>query len=154
LRHLATAVLLAFGVIAAGAAILLIRTEPPPEGSGEVGEVTVFGQISSGPVPLPVERLRRLPRPQDFAFQFSSTGKGPRYIRIEVETEASTSVVFEERFGAPAEKEPLELMLRLGDEISDRVTLIVTVEAPHAMSVVRRYPIELVGPERPFWEEG
>jgi hypothetical protein len=118
-----------------------------------VGEVTVFGQIPSGPVPLPPDRLRRLPRPQDFAFQFSSTGQGPRYIRIELEAEGRSSVVFEDRFGAPAEKEALEYVLRLDDDDPDRVALIVTLEAPHATSVVQRYPIELVGPERRFWEE-
>ena len=153
MRHLAIIVFLVVGLLTGGAVYLLVRTDPPPEGSGEVGEVTVFGQIPSGPVPLPPERLRRLPRPQDFAFQFTSAGRGPRYIRIELETEGTHAVVFEERFGAPREKDSLEYVLRLGNEDPDRVTLIVTVEAPHAMSVIRRYPIELAGPERPFWEE-
>jgi hypothetical protein len=153
LRHLATLGFLALGLTAAGVAVLLTQTEPPPEGRGEVGEVTVFGQIPSGPVPLQPDRLRRLPRPQDFAFQFSSTGQGPRFIRIELETGGMISTVFEDRFGAPSEKDSLEYVLRLGDDNPDQATLIVTIEAPHAMSVVQRYPVELVGPERPFWEE-
>jgi hypothetical protein len=153
LRHAAVIVFLAVGLLAGGVAYLLARTDPPPEGSGEVGEVTVFAQIPSGPVPLQPDRLRRLPRPQDFAFQFSSAGRGPRYIRIELEAGGLASTVFEERFGAPSQKDSLEYVLRLGDDDPDQVALIVTVEAPHAMSVVERYPIELVGPERPFWEE-
>jgi hypothetical protein len=136
-----------------GLVAILGCPKAPPRGEGEVGEVTVFGQIPSGPVALPPERERRLPRPQDFAFHFESKGKGPRYIRIELEADGRTSTLYEDRFGTPYEKNSLEYVLRLGNDDPDRVTLIVTVEAPHASSVVHRYPVELVGPERRFWEE-
>ena len=141
-------------MIAGVAGYLAVRAPDEPLGRGEVGEVTVFGQIPFGPVPLVPDEPRRLPRPQDFAFVFDSTGHGPRYMRIELEADGLSSVVFEDRFGAPAEKEALEYVLRIGDDYPDRVTLIVTIEAPHATSEVRRYPIELIGPERPFWEQG
>lgn len=144
-----------FGVgLAALVGIYLVLRQPaPPVGSGEVGEVVVFGQLPSGPAPLPPERRVRLPRPQDFAFHLSSDGRGPRYIRIELEAEGMSSVVYEKRFGAPKERDALEFVLRVGDDYPDDIAVVVTLEAPHAMSVTKRYPVTLVGPERPFWEQ-
>ncbi len=152
MRHLPLIVFLTVAAGgAAGAWALLSQDEPL--GSGEVGELTVYGQIPFGPVPLLPNESRRLPRPQDFAFELNSAGHGPRYVRIELEAKGLSSVVFEDRFGAPAEKESLEFVLRVGDDYPDDIELVTTIEAPHAASVVERYPIVLVGPERPFWEK-
>lgn len=140
------------GVAALVGIYLSLSAPEPPAGFGEVGEVIVFGQVPSGPTPLPADRTVRLPRPQDFAFQLSSTGRGPRYIRIELEAEGMSSVVHEERFGAPMELDSLEFVLRVGDDYPDDIALVVTLEAPHTMSVTKRYPVKLVGPERRFWE--
>jgi hypothetical protein len=135
--------------------LFLYSSRRPPEAvaGGEVGEVIAYGQIPAGPIELQADVVRRLPRPQDFAFQFRSQGFGPRFVRIELEVEERSSVVYEDRIGAPTELDSLEFVLRVGDDDPDRVALVVTIEAPHAMSVTRRYPIELVGPERRFWEK-
>ncbi len=153
MRQLAVIVFFAVGVVTLIGAVLLYPSDPLPPARGEVGEIAVFGQLPAGPVRLTPDRLRRLPRPQDFAFQFTSKGEGPRYLRVEMEAEGVSSVVYEDRIGAPKEKESLEFVLRVGDDYPDHIGLVVTIEAPHAMSVIRRYPIELVGPERPFWEK-
>lgn len=148
----------AWGVFAAlavaalvGLGVFLARP-PVPAATGDIGTVEVYGQTPDGPKKLPADRRVSLPRPQDLAFQFTSEGTGPRWLRIELDTGGDVSVLYEEQVTAPAFKDSLGYTFRMSEEAPDEVTVIVTLEAPHAMSRVERYPLRLIGADSPFWE--
>ncbi len=117
-----------------------------------MGRVEVFAQLPGGPALLSPGRRRRLPRPQDIAFRFSVGGSGPRFIRIEVVTSDQRHPMYEAFHYAPTKNEALDYVLELGDHAPDQVEIVVTVDAPHTASITSRFPIELEGPARRFWE--
>ncbi len=123
-----------------------------PHATGDIGFLLVYGQMAEGPTALQPDRLRRLPRPQDFAFQFVAGGSGPRLIRLEIEEGVQRTVMFEERVYAPATMEALDYVMHLDEKAPDNFVLVVTVEAPHAVSAVSRYPVQLEGKDRRFWD--
>lgn len=123
-----------------------------PQGSGDVGVLRVYAQRADGPARLPPSRLVRLQRPQDFTFRLMVEGSGPRWVRVALEVEPDPpTVLFEEQFQAPHDGY-LDYVLRLSEGDPDRATLVVTVEAPHMMSAVSRFPVVLQGGDTPFWE--
>ncbi len=146
-------VLLALGVAALVAVYAVVSgAEPTAVGTGDIGTLDVYGQTKQGPAKLPKDRRVTLPRPQDFAFQFTGEGTGPRIIRIEVEALGEVSVAYEEIHQAPKFKDSLGYTMHLSEDAPDEITIVVTLEAPHAMSRVSRHPVRLVGAESPFWE--
>lgn len=148
----------AWGVFAALAVAALVAlgfglAQPPvPAATGDIGTVEVYGQTPQGPRKLPADRRVSLPRPQDIAFQFTAEGTGPRWLRIEIDVGGDIQVLWEEKVNAPAFKDSLGYTFRMGEEAPDEVTVIVTLEAPHAASRTERYPVRLIGAESPFWE--
>lgn len=148
----AWATLLAAGLVGVGALVVTqMSGVPRPEGSGDVGVLKVFAQRPSGPTRLPVGRKVRLYRPQDITFYLDVEGTGPRFVRIEVEAAGTRAVVFEEKFQAPVH-DYLEYILKMGEEMPDEVMLTVVVEAPHMMSAISDFPLQLVGGDTPFWD--
>lgn len=150
-RHeVAAGILFGIGFAAFGGAWLVRheqsrRMVEPPDASGELGTVLVYAQQPNGPVRLQPGRPRTLSRPQALAFQLSSTGTGPRLVRIELEAAGRRGVLHEERLLAPADQEMVDHIIDLGDELPDGVELIVALEAPHTFGYESRYPIRLVG---------
>jgi hypothetical protein len=112
--------------------------------SGDVGQVTVYGQTASGPVALRPGTLHRLRRPQELAFRFEVEGTGTRDVRIEAELPGGRRVLHEERRSAPT-RDYLGFTLALDERAPDAWTLVVVVEPPHALNLVTRYPLRLVG---------
>jgi hypothetical protein len=155
-QHFIAAALLGIG--AAGFALAMIvkheqskELADRPAASGEVGWVTVYAQLSGGPVPLQPERRRDLPRRQDLAFQLTAKGTGPRIVRIEIEDTktARRTVMDDERIETPAEGESLDYVLTLDDSAPDDLILDVTLEAPHTRGYTSHYPIHLIGASPP-----
>ncbi len=141
-------------VALAAAAVLALSgpsAEPRPEGTGDVGVLAVYAQVPAGPRRLPPGRLVRLQRPQDFAFRFQAEGTGPRWVRVELETEGRRVVLHEEKRSTPSD-EYIDFVLRLDEAHPDDVTLTVVVEAPHMMRAVSDFPIRLTGANTRFWE--
>ncbi len=151
-RPVAWGVFAALAVAALVALGVWLARPPVPAATGDIGTVEVFGQTPDGPKKLPEDRRVSLPRPQDIAFQFTAEGTGPRWLRIEIDTGGDVQVLWEELVTAPAYKDALGYTFRMGEEAPDEVTMIVTLEAPHAMSRVARYPLRLIGADSPFWE--
>ena len=153
---IAAAGLVLIGLAALAAAYVVLDERPQfaerPEAAGDVGALIVFAQTPDGPVPLQPGRLRALPRPQDFAFRFAGRGTGPRWIRLEVEADGETDVVYEKQHEMTGDTEALGFVLRFSEEMPDLVTLVTYVEAPHAMTVSSRFPFRLSGAETRFWE--
>lgn len=133
--------------------LVLTRDDRTEVGTGDIGTIEVYGQTKKGPAKLPQDRRVPLPRPQDFAFQFTAEGTGPRFVRIEIETDGEVSVMYEDRHYAPQFKDSLGYTMRLSETAPDELTIVVTLEAPHAASRVARYPVRLIGADSPFWEE-
>ncbi len=125
-----------------------------PEGSGQVGVLAVYAQTRRGPERLPPSRGGTFERPQDLAFQFDVRGTGPRWIRVRLEDPSTKekTLLYEKLHHAPSFLEPLDYVLRLDERAPDRVDLVVTVEAPHMMAAVSRFPLLLVGGNTRFWE--
>lgn len=143
----------ALGVFVLGLVVWRLAATPDlPAGTGDIGTVEVYGQTPKGPQKLPADRQVSLPRPQDFAFQFTAEGTGPRWIRIALESRGEVSVLYEEVHEAPAFKDSLGFTFRMSEEAPDEATMIVTLEAPHAMTREARYPVRLIGADSPFWE--
>lgn len=145
-RSLLAALLLGAGLAATviiGRAYLT-APETHAQGSGDPGFVAVYAQLPAGPVRLEVGVPRRLPRPQDLAFQWSAEGTGPRLIRIELMAEAgSVLLTHEERVMAPMTLDSLGWVLHLGDEYPDQLELVVTISAPHTGPRILKYPFQL-----------
>jgi hypothetical protein len=144
---------LAFGF--AGLIVLWLgfrdHSRPLPEASGDAGFLSVYAQTPGGPVRLVPGRTARLPRPQDFAFQWSVDGTGLRNVQIEIDEKDRRYMVREMRLDAPASNESLALILTLGEEMPDLFEIYVTVESPHMMPYTSRYPIRLTGKNQRFW---
>lgn len=118
------------------------------DASGPVGLVSVFGQLESGPTRLVAGRVNRLPRPQRLAFDLRLGGTGRRDLRLEVDVEGATRVVFEETFDATVSSGYLEFLLPLDERTPDRILLRTVIEAPHDRNLAVEYPIHLVGRRR------
>ena len=144
--RLSTAALLGVGVALVVLAALAVwgpRGVHTPEGSGDTGVVLAYGQTPAGPVRLLPDQPRALSRPQDFAFQFTCDGTGPRVVRLELEYGDHKELLHEELLRGPLEMEALEYVLHLDDRAPNEVTLVTTVEAPHTRTRVVRYPVRL-----------
>lgn len=145
--------LVVVGLVAlATSAWLIGRGTPRPSASGEAGRLEAYAQLPNGPARLWPGRPRTLPRPQHLAFRFTAEGTGPRTIRIEVDTSVERITAYERRHHAPANGEGLDYVLRLGEDMPDRIDVWVTIEAPHTQPVSSWFPIVLQGPRRRFWE--
>src|SRR4051812_6304046 len=96
-----------------------------PEASGEVGFVAVYVQQPHGPVRLQPSRVRVVKRPQSVAFQLTTTGAGPRSVRIELESEGKRTVLHEQKLDAPADQAMIDYVLELGDDVPDDLKVIV-----------------------------
>jgi hypothetical protein len=136
-------------VLAVVAGVFHLTAPRVPEGAGEVGRVTVYGQVPAGPLALLPGARRRLPRPQELAFFVEVEGRGPRVVRLEVEG-SDHPVLLEQRLEAPFEAY-LDYTLTLDESAPDELVLVATVEAPGQPSAVVRHPIALVGKETRFW---
>lgn len=144
---IAVAALLGAGAAALAATYFLRGPSTQrPDASGEVGFVVVHGQLASGPIRLVPDREVVLPRPQDIVFQYSVRGTGPRIVRVEMIAKKERWVLHEERVQGPIEGESLNYVLHLGDAAEDKFRLIVTIEAPHAQSLVAEFPLQLGPP--------
>lgn len=137
------AVALLIGAAAIGANFL--GSPPRPAASGDIGVLAVYAQTPDGPVLLALDERRALRRPQDFAFQFSCEGTGPRLVRIETRAELETRVVHEEKLACPAELESLEFVLTLGEEAPNELSIRTSIEAPHDHVRVHEFPVRLGG---------
>jgi hypothetical protein len=144
-----------FGVGTAGFAVAyLIYAERAksfvdrPQGSGDVGSITVYAQRPEGPFRLQPGRARELKRPQDLSFQWTVNGTGPRVIRVEIVREGRTTVMHEETLAAPADKEPLQYVLHLDDRLGDAIEVVVILEAPHSAGYESRYPLTITGSDK------
>lgn len=126
------------------------RMVPRPAASGDVGFLGVYAQSPGGPVRLQPQRRVRLRRPQDIAFELDAEGTGPRQVRIELRSpDGRHDVVYEAAASTPARSLALDYVLHLDDRFPDELTLLVTVEAPHAMPYTSRYELLLEGASEP-----
>ncbi len=152
-KNIGWALLAALGIAGAVAAasFALQQSLPRDEGTGDVGVLEVYAQVSAGPVRIYPGRTIRLPRPQHFAFRFTSAGTGPRFVRVEVEGDGVRTVMHEEKLQAPFD-DYLGYVLELSETFPDQVMVTVVVESPHMMSAVSDFPLLLAGASRPFWE--
>lgn len=140
-------------VLGAGAAVLVAAAlalwgptgRPRPEATGDAGIVLAYGQTPAGPVRLVPDELRTLGRPQDFAFQFTCDGSGPRVVRIELAHGDTKDLLFEDVMHGPAEMEAIGYLLHLDDRAPNEVTIVTTVESPHDRTRVVKYPVRLGG---------
>jgi hypothetical protein len=119
-----------------------------PQGSGDVGSITVYAQRPEGPFRLQPGRLRALKRPQDLSFQWTVNGTGPRELRVEILSQGKTTVMHEERLSTPADQFPLEYVLHLDDKMPDELELVVSLEAPHTVGYESRYPLVVTGSDK------
>ena len=88
--------------------------------------------------------VNRLRRPQELAFRFEAGGTGTRDVRVEAELPTGRRVLHEERRDCPAH-DYLDFTVPLDERAPDTWTLIVIVEPPHALNLVTRYSIRLLG---------
>lgn len=116
-----------------------------PHATGDTGVLLAYGQTPDGPVRLLPDEVRTLNRPQDFAFQLTCDGTGPRIVRIELVAGDQRDLVHEERMNGPAEMESLSFVLHLDDRAPNDFALVTTVTAPHTRPRTVRYPVRLVG---------
>lgn len=145
-----------FGVGAGALALtagLALRSEGPrPPSAGEVGEVVVYAQFPNGPRPLRAGQKTTLRRPQHLVFRVHAVGTGPRWLRVELETETEIQTLHEAHLVAPLENHPLGFIARFGERDPDRFTVVVRVEAPHDRPRVWRYPLALMTRAHRFWD--
>ncbi|MCC7385650.1 MAG: hypothetical protein IT384_27625 [Deltaproteobacteria bacterium] len=120
-----------------------------PEATGDVGFLAVYAQLERGPVRLVPNERTQLPRPQDLTFQWVVQGSGPRLVRIELVTGSERLVLHEEKLQAPSDQVPLTYMLHLDDTAPNELSVVVTIEAPHARALTLTHPLVLVGSEVP-----
>ena len=144
--------LLVVGTCALIAAGTVAIPRKRPVAMGEAGQLEVYAQLSDGPTRLWPDRIRRLPRPQQLAFRFSVNGTGPRLVRIDVETEHERFTAYEDIHYGPADKASLDYVLRFDETTPDAVNIWTSIESPHTMSISSRFPLQLVGGSRRFWE--
>lgn len=153
-----------YAPVAVGAALIALAvgwwlspmrtTVERPAATGQVGVLEVYAQTRRGPQRMFPSRGGTFERPQDIAFQFVVEGTGPRWIRLELENPIAENkvVLYEDTHAAPADVEPLNYVLHLDENVPDRLDLIVTVESPHMLAAVSRFPILLVGGNTRYWE--
>lgn len=116
----------------------------PVPSDGELGTIRLYGQTEAGPVGLIPNRPEfDLTRPQTLVFQFFSKGSGPREVRIELETDQGTSVLYDEILTAPFQD--TIHMERFGEADPDHLKFLVAIEASHMPVLHTEYLIRLVG---------
>jgi len=148
-KSFTSAILAGIGAAAVVGVVLIVKSNAfgpaRPEASGDIGVLAVYAQTAFGPVRLVAGERRELTRPQDFAFQFTCEGTGPRVVRIErkTEEEGEPDILHEEKMVCPANMESLGYVLKLGDESPNDVEISTFVEAPHDHLRVHRFPITL-----------
>ena len=146
-KSVTSAILAGIGAAALIAGVLVAKSNafgpPRPDASGDVGVLAIYAQTAFGPVRLVAGERRELTRPQDFAFQFTCEGTGPRVVRIEMKTDGEPEILNEVKMNCPANMESLGYVLKLDDKAPNDVELSTIVEAPHDHLRVHRFPITL-----------
>lgn len=145
------------GVGIAGLVVLvaLWSSPPPAEGpasDGPLGSVRLYVQGERGPWGLVPNRPEvDVSRPQTFVFQFFSDGTGPRDVRIELETDQGTRVLYDDVLTAPFAD--MIHMEKFGEADPDHLKVLVSVEADHSPVLHTEYRIRLVGADARKAEE-